>query len=299
MSLTCSTQIEDQPVGRPVEHAHLCGPLAAAPEIAHRRANRSRQRPAVIAFVHDEVLIPCVTPDGNRRARVDAERRPNRLAPRLEGVFEEGAAVPGDLTAGVHRLADELAGGIAVEKRARVRLELAQAVRAEPRRPQKPRAVVELPRYTDATHEPHVVAEAVADRHDRCLQPLQTVFPANRQLARVLVFASSPGVLDRAPNPLMFKARKNRKFASTPNTRLKSFALAGRLARQHDGADIRAAEDLAPYPRDGVVGCRLPPERLALHRHRADHEARGAPGEPRAAVERLLLTVVGRGRCGG
>ena len=78
---------------------------------------------------------------------------------------------------------------IVVDEGTGVRLQLTDAALAQRFGLRQERDVVELAGHAGAADEAHVVLEAVADLHDRGADALQAVFPADRDLAGILVRA--------------------------------------------------------------------------------------------------------------
>ena len=180
----------------------------------------------------------------------------DRLDARLERVFHVRAVVPRRLVGDVTGAADQLAGRIVVDpRRARAAASCRMPRLRNALRLRQPRAVVELPRHAGAAHEAEVVAEAFTDLHDRRLQALLAVFPADRRLRRILIGGDAGRFRSRGE-------AVDAQVAEEPEVRVDADdaievgAVAGRLARQDDGADVGAAEQIAPHPRDGVVVAR-------------------------------------------
>src|SRR5262245_46570968 len=132
--------------------------------------------------------------------------------------------------------ADQLTGRIVVDPHPRVRLEAPDAPPSQHRRLREPGAVVELPRDPGAAHESEVVLEAFADLHDRRLQALLAVLPANRRLRGILV----------GRHPRRLRSREEAVDAQVPeepevgidaDDAIEVAAVAVRLTRQDDGAD--------------------------------------------------------------
>ena len=131
--------------------------------------------------------MPVVASDRDRHAGRNVKGLADRLLAGLERVLGERTVVERGLVRDVHRLADQRPVGVVVDERTGMWLQLPDAALAQGRRLRQEGDVVELARDAGAANKPNVVLEALADRHDRRAHALQAVFPANRQLAGVLV----------------------------------------------------------------------------------------------------------------
>ncbi len=125
------------------------------------------------------------------------------------------------------------------------------------------------------------------------LQPQRAVFPADRAFCRALA-AGFAGRVRAGGEAVERQALQHAEVGVHTDHPVVVVAVASRLARHHDGADVRIAEDVAAHARHAVVLAGPIVGALALHAERAQADLAGAAGHAQAAVERRLRAGVGQ-----